>query len=122
VDVRLVDGQSTLGLTGTTKSASFDNIDGQSVVEASRFVAESFLIRRINGQSVVLLHARTIVLPDMDGQCTIIAVVSRGGSIKAGNLNGKCRILWSKEDESDPDVNVNVGKLAGQSKVVQVRP
>lgn len=115
-----VNGQSTVCVNGTASTVEFVNIDGQSFVDLSRLQSDVLTIKRLNGQCVVYVWGHNITLPDIDGQCTVVAVVRCNGVLRVGNMNGQSRVLWRRERPTDPKPQVSTGNLDGRSRVKEL--
>jgi hypothetical protein len=71
-----VNGASTLGLNGNVNNLRFVEVNGRSVIYAEHLMAETIRVEKeLNGQSTMVLKGKTISLGNINGQCTVIAII-----------------------------------------------
>ena len=73
----------------------------------------------IAGSARVTIAARSIRISRIDDHADVRVIVSRGGALRTGYVQGSSRLRWRKAEADDPKPEVYTGKVAGAAKVEQ---
>lgn len=129
-DIGGVDGQGKLTRTNNPE-ADYDfvgRVDGQSraIVRASKGKIQFIKgdASRIDGQSKVLLEAKTIKFRErsrIDGQSRVLVIISKGGRLDVDEINGQSTLNWCRASDDDPQPDVTVRRTDGGSKVTEIK-
>jgi len=111
--LRLKSPYSTLTVQG--------NIGGQARVEIESFGSsiKFYYNTTIAGSARVNIAAHSVRISRIDDQADVSVVLSRGGILRAGYVQGSSRLRWRKAEADDPKPEVYTGKVSDGAKVEQ---
>jgi len=97
------------------------NIGGQARVEIESFGGsiKFYYNTTIAGSARVTIAAHSVRISRIDDQADVSVVLSRGGILRAGYVQGSSRLRWRKAEADDPKPQVYTGKVTGAAKVEQ---
>jgi len=115
-------GSSTLRIKAPYCNLSVaGNIAGNARVEIDSFGGSiRFNYNNpIAGQARVTIAARSVRISRIDNSADVTVVISRGGALRVGYVQGSSRLRWRKAEADDPKPQVYTGKVTGAAKIEQ---
>lgn len=73
----------------------------------------------IAGSARVIIAARSVRISRIDEHADVTVVLSRGGALRTGYVQGSSRLRWRKAEADDPKPQVYTGKVSATAKVEQ---